>query len=306
MKSFNYTIGFCILICFLISNDIFSQPWKRNRKEIYGGFGATNFLGELGGRDQIGRTFLYDLEFVMTRPALTVGYRYTHTPYTKFRAALSWGMLKGNDMLTLEPFRNNRNLHFRSPVVELSGAYEIYFNQESAGQRYNIKGARGMRSKNLTYYSFVGLGVFYFNPKALYNGKWVALQPLGTEGQGLPGERKKYSRINASIPVGFGMRYQYNKQIRVGVELAYRKTFTDYLDDVSTEYYDNAILRAERGDVAAALADPNLGNFPGQLNEHGKTRHGLQRGDPTEKDAFLFALITVNYTIQKRSSRAKF
>ena len=36
--------------------------------------------------------------------------------------------------------------------------------------------------------SFVGVGGFYFNPKAKYEGKWVSLQPLGTEGQGLNGK----------------------------------------------------------------------------------------------------------------------
>ncbi|MBA3902050.1 MAG: hypothetical protein H0X62_17895, partial [Bacteroidetes bacterium] len=219
---------------------------------------------------------------------------------------ITWGILKGNDQLTDEQFRNNRNLHFRSHIVEISGIYEFYFNQEQTGHRYNIKGARGMRAKNITYYSFIGFGAFYFNPQAVHNGSWVSLQPLGTEGQGLPGGKRKYSRVNVAIPMGLGARYAIDRYWKIGLEVGYRKTFTDYIDDVSSDYYDNAAIRAHKGETAAALADPNLGHFNYQLDENGKSRHGIQRGNPKNMDAYIFGMINLNYTIQKRSSRAKF
>jgi hypothetical protein len=297
----------CLLSLF-ISQDIKAQQWKRYRKEVHFGLGANYFLGELGGANQIGTNFVRDLEISTTRPTLTAGYRYNVSAYSKVRGSLFFGTLKGDDNLTQEPFRNNRNLHFRSRIVELSGIYEYYFNQESSGHRYNIKGAKGMRAKGLTYYAFGGIGLIYFNPKAQYNGNWIALQPLGTEGQGLPGGGRKYSRVTVVIPYGLGLRYAVNRDWRIGLEVGMRKTFTDYLDDVSGNYYDNKVLLQERGVVAATLADPSKGMFASTQYDPktGRTREGLQRGDPKDKDAYGFVTITACYRLKKRGSRAKF
>jgi hypothetical protein len=297
----------CLLSLF-ISQDIKAQQWKRYRKEVHFGLGANYFLGELGGANQIGTNFVRDLEISTTRPTLTAGYRYNVSAYSKVRGSLFFGTLKGDDNLTQEPFRNNRNLHFRSRIVELSGIYEYYFNQESSGHRYNIKGAKGMKAKGLTYYAFGGIGLLYFNPKAQYNGNWIALQPLGTEGQGLPGGGRKYSRVTVVIPYGLGLRYAVNRDWRIGLEVGMRKTFTDYLDDVSGNYYDNKVLLQERGVVAATLADPSKGMFASTQYDPktGRTREGLQRGDPKDKDAYGFVTITACYRLKKRGSRAKF
>lgn len=296
-----------VIALFIISEEMQAQQWKRYRKEVHFGLGANYFLGELGGANQIGTNFVRDLEITTTRPTITAGYRYNISAYSKLRGSFFAGTLKGDDNLTLEPFRNNRNLHFRSRVVELSALYEYYFNQESLGHRYKIKGAKGMRAKGLTYYAFGGIGLLYFNPKAQYNGNWVALQPLGTEGQGLPGGGRKYSRITIAIPYGLGLRYAVNRDWKIGLEVGMRKTFTDYLDDVSGNYYDNKTLLQERGIVAATLADPNKGNFPYQFDPAtGRTREGLQRGDPKDKDSYGFITITACYRLKRRGSRAKF
>lgn len=310
LNSSNLLIKFSFIIFsnFVFNSEIQAQQWKRYRKEVFFGLGASYFLGELGGANQIGTNFVRDLEISTTRPAITGGYRYNVSAYSKIRGTFTAGTLKGNDNLTQEPFRNNRNLHFRSRIYELNAVYEYYFNQEQSGHRYNIKGAKGMRAKVITYYAFGGIGVFYFNPKAQYNGQWIALQPLGTEGQGLPGGGRKYSRVSIAIPYGLGLRYAVNRDWRIGLELGMRKTFTDYIDDVSTNYYDNKAILQNRGPVAAYLADPSKGMFAeAQYDpETGRTRHGLQRGDPKDKDAYGFVTITACYRLKKRGSRAKF
>lgn len=293
---------------FIISEEMQAQQWKRYRKEVHFGLGANYFLGELGGANQVGTNFVRDLEISTTRPTLTAGYRYNVSAYSKVRASLFMGTLKGSDALTQEPFRNNRNLHFRSRVIELSALYEYYFNQEQSGHRYNIKGAKGMKAKGLTYYAFGGVGLIYFNPKAQYNGNWIALQPLGTEGQGLPGGGRKYSRVTVVIPYGLGLRYAINREWKIGLEVGMRKTFTDYLDDVSGNYYDNKTLLQERGIVAATLADPSKGVFANTQYDPatGRTRDGIQRGDPKDKDSYGFITVTACYRLKRRGSRAKF
>ena len=111
-----------------------SSYWKTHRKEVEVGFGMANFLGELGGRNQIGSPFLWDLEVSQTRPAVSLGYRYYLARQQAVRFRLTYGVLAGNDNLTTEPFRNNRNLNFKSDVVELSMVYEFHLYREELGQ----------------------------------------------------------------------------------------------------------------------------------------------------------------------------
>ena len=127
-----------IVLVFLLtwSNFASAQMWKRYRKDVFFGVGATNFLGELGGANGTGSIFAKDLELLSTRPAVAAGFRYSLGSLTKARAAFHYGILNGNDNLTNEPFRNNRNLHFRSGLAELSVGIEQFFNHESSGHRY--------------------------------------------------------------------------------------------------------------------------------------------------------------------------
>ncbi|HIA13207.1 MAG TPA: hypothetical protein EYN69_14245, partial [Flavobacteriales bacterium] len=99
--------------------------------------------------------------------------------------------------------------------------------------------------------------MFWHNPKAKYQGKWEALQPLGTEGQGVILGLKQYNRVQAQLSSGLGFYYTFKRKWRLGWELGTRWTFTDYLDDVSTRYVDPALLQdgTPTGDMAAALSN---------------------------------------------------
>jgi hypothetical protein len=289
----------------------FSSNKKKPRKEYVFAIGAANFLGELGGANQIGTNFVKDLEFTMTRPSAAIGMRYKTSKRFGVKGGLYYQLVSGNDKLTKEPFRNNRNLSFRSHIFELSAQAEFYFTKEQQGHRYKIKNAKGMKNYDYQVYGFVGIGGFFFNPQAKYKGSWVNLQPLSTEGQGLPDGPKKYKRVSVCIPYGLGAKYNLDKDWAIGLEIGMRKTFTDYIDDVSTVYYDNAKLRQAKGEAAAELADPSLMNYPAELggnaNGANQTATGEQRGDPKDKDAYMFINITVSYKVPyKRRTRSKF
>ncbi len=284
---------------------------RKPRPEFIIGAGAANFLGELGGANQIGTFFVRDLEFKATRPSAQVAICFRAPNRLAFKAGLYYQLLNGSDKLTTEPFRNNRNLSFRANVFELSGQMEFFITKQQQGARYKIKNAKGMKSYDFQTYLFVGLGGFYFNPQALYYGEWVNLQPLGTEGQGLPGEKKKYSKVSVCIPYGIGVKEAINKEWSIGLEVGMRKTFTDYIDDVSGVYYDNAALRSARGNEAADLADPSLHNYPeslgGDATIYHQTAAGQVRGHSSHKDAYMFINITASYKIPKRRrTRSKF
>jgi hypothetical protein len=227
----------------------------------------------------------------MTRGLGAVGLRYRIVETVAAKIMLSGGLLKGDDALTQETFRNNRNLRFRAPIIEFSGQIEYSIIREKQGHRYNLRRVRGLKGFKTNTYFFVGFGGFYFNPRGQYlDGKWYSLQPLGTEGQGLVPTRKKYSRFSMCIPFGIGFKYGLNRRWNVGLEFGSRKTFTDYIDDVSTSYYDNAMIRQERGDVAAYLANPSSG--PANW-----TTAYQQRGDAKDRDSYMFMLINFTYKL---------
>jgi len=273
-----------------------SARWKRMRYEIFYGIGGTNFLGELGGANQKGTNFMRDFEISMTRPLLSFGMRYKFLEKLAGKAMLTFGILRGDDKTTNETFRSYRNLNFYSPLVEFEVQGEYSLTRERIGHRYNLRRVRGVKGFKVNTYVFIGLAGFWFNPQGKdADGKWHSLQPLGTEGQGIAPTREKYSRISIAIPYGIGFKYGLTRRWSIGLEFGVRKTFTDYIDDVSTSYYDNNKIKEVNGDVAAYLADPSNGDNPGW------TAGGQQRGDPSDKDAYMFMIINLTYKL--RASR---
>jgi hypothetical protein len=277
-----------------------TKNWRRNKKELVLDLGTTGFLGELGGRDMIGKDYsLADLDMKSTTFNLGFSYRFRFKPFFATSTILSIGTLRGDDKLTLDPARNARNLNFKSIAISAYQRIEmLVYMKESFGHKYKFKGVKGKSNNNEQVYVFTGIGLTYFNPKGNYNGSWVRLKPLHTEGQGMPGRPKEYSLITPVIPVGLGFRIGIDRMWRVGLEFTYFKTFTDYLDDVSTTGADTDALQEKYGKIAADMSNPAITNY-----HKGWFSYGQQRGDSKQKDAYLFAnLIVVRNITYKVSS----
>ncbi len=294
-----------LLALILLAFDASAQRKKQrflDKCEVTYGIGFSNFLGELGGANQIGTDGLRDLEFIMTRPAFNLGFRYRKNPYISFKTNITYGRVSGRDSLTLEPFRRNRNLSFRSPILEWSIQGEFSLLQlRSTKSRYKLQGVRGRSGLDLNVYLFGGVGLFYFNPQAKLGNRWWNLQPLGTEGQGIKATREKYSRVSVCIPLGFGFRVPLpDKNWTIGFEFGMRKTFTDYIDDVSSTYFSPTLIFDAYGPVAAALSNRANPNSPDFIP--GSALNGQQRGDPTDNDAYMFGIITLNYRLKAGKS----
>jgi|TARA_R110000737_G_scaffold161270_1_gene189131 hypothetical protein len=256
------------------------RNWSLNKKEIIFGVGAMNFLGDLGGRNRIGTDYSpVDLDIGATSIGGLFGYRYRFAPRFATTTQLSGGLVRGSDNLTDEVIRKSRNLSFRSPIVAISQRLEwIFYSYEQFGGRYNIPGIRAHKDKNNQAYLFGGIGATYFNPQAKLNGAWVSLRQLHTEGQGLVGGPKQYGFVTAIVPMGIGFRTGIDKVWRVGIEISYTKTFSDYIDDVSTVYYSQSELAAAYGPDAAYLSNPSY------QNQYWFSE-GQQRGDE-QKDSY--------------------
>lgn len=273
-----------------------SNNWSRNKKELVFNLGTTQFLGDLGGGKGSGRDYSpADMNLASTNFNLGVGYRYRFHKFFATTTMLNFGLLKGDDALSKEPIRKERNLHFRSPFLQLSQRIEwIIYANEQMGSRYGMKG--GAKDKNFQIYAFGGLGLAWFNPQAKYQGKWTNLRPLKTEGQGMEGGPKNYLPITATIPAGLGVRFGISKMWTLGLEAIYIKTFSDYIDDVGGVYYDPAILNDKIGPASAFLSNPSP--TPSWFNP------GSQRGDK-EKDVVLYLNIVATYNMTYKNYSSK-
>ena len=182
----------------------------------------------------------------------------------------------------------NRNLHFRSSIYELSGQIEFNFlPYETGNPLYPF-----------TPFIFAGVSLFKFNPKAeATNGEWVDLQPLGTEGQGTTSfqERKKYALTQLSIPMGGGFKISINKTFNIILEYGIRKTFTDYLDDVSTTYTGGNLI--DMSPLAIDMSDKSL---------NGPQAKNFQRGNSKDNDWYSFAGITLSFKILSEKERCNY
>lgn len=293
----------CLTVLFLmVSLSVFSQTnrWKRMRYEVFGGIGATNFMGELGGADKIGSQYLSDLEISETRPAFTLGARYMLMRRLGIASAWSLGWLHGDDRKTNEAYRQNRNIVFRAPIFEWSVRAEYAILTEKKGHRYNLRKVRGLMGNKITVDAYVGCAAFFFNPQGLGpDGKWYSLQPIGTEGQNYIPTRERYSRISFSILLGMRMTYIINRKWSVSLDFGVRPTFTDYLDDTSSSYADPDLVakNASGVDYAVAkyLADPSLSRQRGDL---ASTAPNQERGFSFNNDIYMMSFITLNYKLK--------
>ena len=289
-------------LLFVCSISLYPQSKKIKKFEFIGGIGPTGFLGDLGGSYTYGTHFIKDYNFATTRFCVNTGVRYK--AYSRFavKAMLSGAMVSGNDAYSKDEIRQNRNLNFRSPIIELSVQGEYYFINDVSKNRYSISGLRSKKKKTkLSCYLLAGIGMFYYNPQEKYGGNWYDVRKYHVEGQGMPGGPKQFSNVSLALPIGIGYREAISKRWSIGMEFGIRKTFTDYIDGVSGNYYDQAKLIKAYGPIAGALADPNLGKIDGA------TMAGQERGNPRYKDTYMFLTVNVGYKFTKsHRTRAKF
>lgn len=277
---------------------LFPASWVFSQYKLDAGvqLGAANYLGEIGGKEKTRRNFIMDLKLSSTRSAVGGFVRYKIHKDILVRGSVGWYRISGADKFSTNPGRMGRNLSFRNDIFELSatGQY-IFYDIADLGRTYRY-------SNDFKAYVFTGLAGAYHNPKAEYNGGWVALQPLYTEGQGIVTDAPKpYSRFIFSVPAGAGFFFTIKKKYRIGWEFNWRTTFSDYLDDVSAVYADPSVLGsdeardlANRNDELVYADNPDL---PDPKNYY----PGSKRGDPKHNDSYLTTTINVSMVIKGKS-----
>ena len=255
---------------FLIACFFFTHYASAQYNEVGVMLGGANYKGELS-RHMFNTDFLH--------PAAGVFYRHNWDRHWSWKVELNYGRISGNDIKANTPFEADRNLSFYSNILELSPQIEFNFFPFETGRN----------DYPFTTYLFTGLSVFHFNPKAKLGGNVYDLQPLGTEGQGING-KNHYKRVQIALPIGGGIKIAVGN-IGIGIEVGARRTYTDYLDDVSTIYPDMNALLAANGPVAVALSDRSFSRFDSTAVI--KDPFMKQRGTSTDKDWYLFGGITI-------------
>lgn len=251
--------------------------------------GASNYMGELSNNNST-------IYFQETKPAIGVFGKYNLNELLAVRLGFNYGAIAGQDSNSPNQAIKTRNFSFRSNLYEFGLTGEL---NVPGYQPYNL-------DRPLSAFIFGGIALTKFNPKARYNDNLVALQPLGTEGQGISGYETPYSRILFAIPFGIGVKYALNDAINLGLEVGARYTFTDYLDDVGGVYADHIELLAGNGEIAAALGNRSTFN-----NEPITVEAGTARGVSSNNDWYFITGITLSYNfldnglvgIRKRTRR---
>jgi hypothetical protein len=275
-----------LFISFFLCNRLIAQPNFEvklppvvNRTQILFGLSLNNYLGDLGGSAWNALPFVLDYDIQNTRPAIYAGVRYKYNPWFAQRIFLQGGWLNGDDKYTSKESRRVRNLRFDTPYFLAGSIFEIYFIPDNSVVR-----ARSIPvSINRSFaYIFGGFCALYFSPMASLNGRLYQLAALQTENY-------KYQQLTFSFPVGIGWEYILNKRWNIGFEAGYVFTLTDYLDDVSTVYPQTTNIDRYEAHWFSSGTHLNGNGVPGK-----------QRGNPNNKDGFLFAGIHAIYKLKNK------
>lgn len=245
--------------------------------------GGMNCLTDLGGRKGKGSRFLKDINWNKSHLCAGVYFSLLYNQLFALRAEASMGKVSADDNVLREDHstardRYNRNLHFKSSIAELYIVAECYPLSWLNGGSYPL----------FSPYLLGGIGFFRYNPMAKYEGQWMELNPLHTEGQGFKeySPKQPYKLFQLNFPVGLGARYEMSALVSIRFELVYRFLKTDYLDDVSTQYIDPRMFYLYLDPQDAKIAE-RLADRSGELHQGVINKAGEIRGNPQNRDAYF-------------------
>lgn len=313
---FTYSSALVLGLALLASPEAEAQQFSKRKQYNSVGFSlnAMNYFGDL-----VPQPNFASFRAGATRPNVAISITRRFYPRISGRLALGYGRISGDDNKSANPqdpdarFRYHRNMNFRNDLLEASGVVLV----DLIENRNNY-----LKRPDFVPYVFAGLAGFYHNPKgevkagasaayaSLKVGTFYELQPLGTEGQKSNG-KGAYSKYQVAIPFGGGVRYRINRNFDAGLEIGWRKTFTDYLDDVSDKYVDfsNTPQGALKTDAAryfgGGITRTDDGSFPG-FNTPGAQRGNEGGNGKSRTDWYVQTGLSLNYILTPRIKNPKF
>jgi hypothetical protein len=267
------------LVILVFSFSAFGQ-FSTGNKWSYSVFvGGSNLMSDLGGSNAVKRIGIQDLDLQASRAAFGLGLQRHYRRLTISTNVMAT-QLVARDEFTKLASRSNRNLSVRTDLIEANFLVEVLPFKSTKSPFLN------------KIYVNSGLGLMHFEPKASYQDDWIKLRPLGTEGQNYLANSSPYKSIGAFIPFGFGYKFGLNRYTTAKLDFGFRKTFTDYLDDVSTTYANSAAIAGRGGEISPILADRSVAGF----NE------GERRGNSKNKDLYFTIGVKIERSIGRKRS----
>jgi hypothetical protein len=263
--------------------------------DIGGVIGGANYLGEFGGvnSEDVRRDFVWDTQLSQTRWDIGVFARRKMNRLLSVNMGLSYYRLQGADHLSSNPERVGRNLSFRNDMFELYARPELTLYQD------NDFGGRGRYRTDFRLYAYVGAALYYSNPKGQINhtGAFYALRDMDTE-------LNSYSSLGFSVPTGIGMYFTFMRRHRIGWDLGWRTTFSDYIDDASTVYADPSQLPGGTDGLAAQLADQSqyVVDPDNTIPDPVQYGPGSPRGNASHNDSYMMMTFSYSYVLRGRSN----
>jgi hypothetical protein len=196
---------------------------QAQRAEVGFGLGTFTYTGDLA----------QNYSFSNSKFAATAFYRNNLSKVVSFRVSATGGNLAASDRRPADAFAQQRNASFNLFVFEAATVFEYHF----------LDWRDERRLLRATPYLFGGLGLF-----------------------GMSGNVEKtteYSNVQGMIPFGVGAKYVINPLWYISLEFGMRKTFTDYVDNIS-------------------VGDPDLKNY--------------QYGFTNDNDRYFFLGLTLTRT----------
>ncbi|HEX8657511.1 MAG TPA: DUF6089 family protein, partial [Hymenobacter sp.] len=231
---FTYSTAFVLGLALLATPEAEAQQFSKRKQYNSVGFSlnALNYFGDITPV-----TSFASFRFGATRAGAGITISRRFYPRLSGRFGLSYGRISGDDTKSADPndpdarYRYNRNFAFRNDIIELSGVavFDLIENRNNY-----------LKRPDFVPYLFGGFAVFHHNPQGLVQsnapgdlrkGSYVSLANIRTEGQD-----KAYSQFQIAIPIGGGVRYRINRSFDASLEIGWRKTFTDYIDDVGGNF----------------------------------------------------------------------
>jgi hypothetical protein len=278
---------FLAILLFLTTATSYSQT-----NEIGLILGAANFKGDLN-RDAGAKE---------SKPVIGLFARHHYHRHFALRGSFLYGNLNGSDThlsySSDDRRERGRGLSFSSHIWELAVVNEFYLIDKSHKNEFSA-------------YIFAGGGIMHFNPTATYKGTQYHLRDYHTEGQGQAGHDKEYKLTTLTGLIGLGGKYQFSSSMCLGLELGYRFTNSDYIDDVHGNYADPSEMEGDKTRIALAdrsfeNADPQyyggtfyLDSFGNpHLNGYGKSTD--KRGSNKTNDKYLILNLSISYVFKNK------
>ena len=289
---FTYSTAFVLGLALVATPEADAQQFSKRKQYNSIGFSlnAMNYFGDITPT-----TSFSSLRLGATRVGAGISITRRFYPRLSGRFGLTYGRISGDDALAADQngtdskFRYNRNMNFRNDILEASAVAVI----DLIENRNNY-----LKRPDFVPYVFVGVAGFYHNPQGLdKSGNYVDLQPLRTEGQATA-----YSKTQISIPFGGGIRYRINRNFDASLEIGWRKTFTDYLDDTGGKFAGaenlSGLQKYFGNDITRSVTEGGFTGF---------TKKGEARGDNGNKtDWYIVTGVTLNYILTPRIKNPKF